>query len=59
MVEKVIEGISKELGTKCRVVATGGHAPIIAKHSDCIDSVDQWLTLDGLRIYYERNCAGK
>ena len=59
MVDKVIEGIFKELGGPCRVVATGGHAPIIAKYSNRVDSVDPWLTLDGLRILYERNNLGK
>ena len=59
MTEKMIEGINRELGTKCRVVATGGHAPLIAKLCSSVDCVDQWLTLDGLRICYERNSGGK
>ena len=57
--QKAIKGIFKELGGPCRVVATGGHAPIIAKYSNRVDSVDPWLTLDGLRILYERNNLGK
>lgn len=55
MVDKIIKGIFRELGGQCRVVATGGHAPLIAKYSNRVDTVDQWLTLDGLRILYERN----
>lgn len=55
MVDRMIKGIFKELGGPCRVVATGGHAPIIAKYSNRVDTVDQWLTLDGLRILFERN----
>lgn len=55
MVDKMIKGIFGELGGPCTVVATGGHAPIIAKYSNRVDHVDQWLTLDGLRILYERN----
>lgn len=57
MVDKMIKGIFGELGGACKVVATGGHAPIIAKYSNRVDHVDQWLTLDGLRILYERNCG--
>ena len=59
MVDRMIKGIFKELGGPCRVVVTGGHAPIIAKYSNRVDTVDQWLTLDGLRILYERNRLGK
>lgn len=55
MVDRMIKGIFRELGGPCRVVATGGHAPVIAKYSNRVDTVDQWLTLDGLRILYERN----
>ena len=59
MVDRMIKGIFKELGGPCRVVVTGGHAPLIAKYSNRVDTVDQWLTLDGLRILYERNRLGK
>lgn len=55
MVDSLLRGIFKELGRDCRVVATGGHAPIFAKNSVLVSDVDQWLTLDGLRIIYERN----
>lgn len=58
MVDRLIKGIFKELGGPCRVIATGGHSTIIAKYSNRIDIVDQWLTLDGLRMLYERN-SGK
>lgn len=59
MTDKIIKGIFKEIGGPCRVVATGGHATLIAKYSNRIDTVDQWLTLDGLRIIYERLHLGK
>ena len=59
MTDKITKGIFKEIGGPCRVVATGGHAPLIAKYSNRIDIVDQWLTLDGLRIIYERLRLGK
>jgi type III pantothenate kinase len=45
----------EELGRRPRVVATGGLAPLIATASEFIDGVDQTLTLDGLRLLYERN----
>ena len=45
----------EELGSRPRVVATGGLAPLIATASEFIDEVDQTLTLDGLRLVYERN----
>ena len=37
------------------VVATGGLANLIAKETDAIDKVDSSLTLEGLRIIYEKN----
>ena len=55
LVDSLIRGIFTELGSKCRVVATGGHAPVIAGLSEFVTDLDPWLTLDGLRIIYERN----
>ncbi len=59
MVDSLIHGIFAELGGPCRVVATGGHAHLFAEHSKLITDLDQWLTLDGLRIIYERNSFAK
>lgn len=39
----------------CTVVATGGLAGLIAHHSRRIDHHEPWLTLEGLRIIYDRN----
>lgn len=39
-----------------RVVATGGLGSIIADETDCIEVYDRTLTLDGLRIIYQKNC---
>ncbi len=38
-----------------KVIGTGGLAPLIAANTDCIDVVDQNLTLDGLRMIYDLN----
>ena len=43
------------MGSKVRVIATGGLGEIIAKEVDCIERVDRTLTLEGLRIIYELN----
>jgi len=40
---------------ECAVIATGGLARLIEPESDTIDEIDEFLTLDGLRLLYERN----
>ncbi len=50
MVDGMVGRMAKEMGTTPMVIATGGLAPLIAEVSDTIESVDQSLTLDGLRI---------
>lgn len=53
-VDTLVELFQKELG-ECTVVATGGLAEPIIKHSRTIDHYEPWLTLQGLRIIFERN----
>ncbi len=55
-VDTLVDRIRAEIGhPEARVVATGGHAPLIARESRTIDIVNPHLTLEGLRIVYERH----
>ncbi len=54
-VEGIITRMKKELGTDPKVVATGGLACTIAGETDCIDAIDDLLSMEGLRLIYELN----
>ena len=53
LVEGMVRRFHGEIGA-CKVIATGGFAQLFSKHTTVIDAVDANLTLEGLRIIYER-----
>ena len=54
-VDGIVAAIRGELGVEAKVVATGGLAELIAPHSKTIETIDQLLTLEGLRLVWELN----
>jgi type III pantothenate kinase len=54
-VDGIVARIRGELGADARAVATGGLADLVAPHSSTIETVDPFLTLEGLRLVAELN----
>ena len=54
LVDGVIEQMLEGMSPVSRIIATGGLAPLMIDASQYIDEIDETLTLDGLRIVYER-----
>ena len=54
-IDEIVRRIKAEMREDMRVIATGGMAKMISRESKTIDKVDNFLTLTGLRVLYERN----
>ena len=54
-VDGIVERIREELGAEAQTVATGGLADLIVPHAKTLETIDPFLTLEGVRIVWERN----
>lgn len=57
-IDAIARRVGNELGPGVRFIATGGMASSIVPHCESIDTVDDLLTLTGLRLVHEQNATG-
>jgi type III pantothenate kinase len=57
LVDGLVRRFRSELGGDAVAVATGGMAALVASHCETVDHVEPLLTLEGLRLIWERNAA--
>jgi type III pantothenate kinase len=55
LVDGIVERIREELGAEAQTVATGGLADLIVPHAKTLGTIDPFLTLEGIRLVWERN----
>lgn len=55
LVDGLVRRVAAEMGGEVRIVSTGGLAPTVVEHCETIELVEPLLTLNGLRLIYERN----
>ncbi len=55
LIENIVARIQKELGSKAKVIATGGYANLLAEETSIIETVNPDLTMIGLNLIYQMN----
>ena len=55
LVDGIVGRIKQEVGSDLTVIATGGLAPLIKSEAKTIEHIEEFLTLDGLKIIFQLN----